>query len=56
METLNKLGTMVYPLIANNVKYKPNKNYNDYSKLNRKQPTQFNSNMDATLNKMRRNI
>ena len=56
MEALNKLGTMVYPLIANNVKYKPNKNYNDYSKLNRKQPTQFNSNMDATLNKMRRNI
>lgn len=56
LETLNKLGTMVYPLIANNVKYKPNKNYNDYSKPNKKQTTQFNSSMDATLNKMRRNI
>ena len=56
LEALNKLGTMVYPLIANNVKYKPNKNYNDYSKPNKKQTTQFNSSMDATLNKMRRNI
>ena len=56
LEALNKLGTMVYPLIANNVKYKPNKNYNDYSKPNKKQTIQFNSSMDATLNKMRRNI
>ena len=56
LEALNKLGTMVYPLIANNVKYNPNKNYNDYSKPNKKQTTQFNSSMDATLNKMRKNI
>ena len=56
LEALNKLGTMVYPLIANNVKYNPNKNYNDYNKPNKKQTTQFNSSMDATLNKMRKNI
>ena len=56
LEALNKLGTMVYPLIANNVKYNPNKNYNDYNKPNKKQNTQFNSSMDATLNKMRKNI
>ena len=53
LEALNKLGKMVYPLIANNIKYKPNRNYNDY---NKKQTTQFNSSMDATLNKMRKNI
>ena len=47
---------MVYPLIASDIKYKPNRNYNDYSKINKKQSTQFNSSMDATLNKMRKNI
>ncbi len=56
MEALNRLGTMVYPLIANNIKYGPNKNYNDYNKFGKKRPTQFNSSMDETLNKMRKNI
>ena len=56
LEALNKLGTMVYPLIANNTKYRPNQNYNDYNKQNKKQTTQFNSSMDETLNKMRKNI
>lgn len=56
LEALNKLGTMVYPLIANNTNYRPNQNYNDYNKQNKKQTTQFNSSMDETLNKMRKNI
>ena len=56
LEALNSLGKMVYPLIASDIKYKQNKNYNDYSKNNKRQSTQFNSSMDATLNKMRKNI
>ena len=56
LESLNSLAKMVYPLIANDIKYKPNKNYNDYSKNNKNQSTQFNSSMNDTLNKMRKNI
>ena len=54
LEALNKLGDMVYPLIAGKTKnkYENEKNYNDYAK----KTTAFNSNMDATLNKMRRNF
>ena len=54
LTALNKLGDMVYPLIANS---SAPKNYNDYSKANKKQSsTQFNNNMNETLNKMRRNF
>lgn len=52
LEALNKLSNMVYPLIAEKNKYQPKQNYNDYSK----KATPFNSNMDATLNKMRKNF
>ncbi len=51
IEALEKLGHMVYPLIAGKPGYEANKNYNDYNKKN----TTFNSSMDATLNKMRKN-
>ena len=49
---------MVYPLIAGGkTKNKPTKNYNDYSKKNTKTTNySFNSNMNATLNKMRNNF
>lgn len=54
---LQRLGDMVYPLIANEKnKTKPTKNYNDYSKKNTKTNYSFNSNMNATLNKMRNNF
>ena len=58
LEALQKLGDMVYPLIANGkTKNKPTKNYNDYSKKNTKTTNySFNSNMNATLNKMRNNF
>lgn len=52
LDALNKLGDMVYPLIAGKIKYEPKKNYNDY---NRKNST-FNNNMNETLNKMRNNF
>lgn len=52
LDALNKLSNMVYPLIAEKNKYQPKQNYNDYSK----KATPFNSNMDATLNKMRKNF
>ena len=55
MDALQKLGDMVYPLIASGKsKVKPNKNYNDYNKKNTNYS--FNSNMNATLNKMRNNF
>ena len=58
LEALEKLSNMVYPLIAGNAKYTQNKNYNDYSKKNTKinTNTAFNSNMNATLNRMRNNF
>lgn len=58
LDALQKLGDMVYPLIANEKnKTKPTKNYNDYSKKNVKNTNySFNSNMNATLNKMRNNF
>ena len=58
LEALERLGNMVYPLIANNPnKYQPGKkNFNDYSKNNKNVNTAFNSNMNATLNKMRNNF
>lgn len=57
LEALQRLGDMVYPLIANEKnKTKPTKNYNDYSKKNTKTNYSFNSNMNATLNKMRNNF
>ena len=52
LEALNKLGDMVYPLIAGGSKKGQDKNYNDY---NRKNQT-FNSSMNETLNKMRNNF
>ena len=45
---------MVYPLIAGKVKYPQAQNYNDYNRKNTN--TTFNSNMNATLNKMRNNF
>ena len=58
LEALEKLGNMVYPLIAGNTKYTQNKNYNDYSKKNTKinTNTTFNSSMNNTLNRMRNNF
>lgn len=58
LDALQRLGDMVYPLIANEKnKTKPTKNYNDYSKKNVKNKNySFNSNMNATLNKMRNNF
>ena len=57
LDALQRLGDMVYPLIANEKnKTKPTKNYNDYSKKNTKINYSFNSNMNATLNKMRNNF
>ena len=57
LDALQRLGDMVYPLIANEKnKTKPTKNYNDYSKKNAKTNYSFNSNMNATLNKMRNNF
>ena len=52
LDALEKLSNMVYPLIASNTKNTQPKNYNDYSRKN----TKFNSNMNATLNKMRNNF
>ena len=54
LDALDKLSNMVYPLIAGNTKYPQTKNYNDYSRKNTN--TTFNSNMNATLNKMRNNF
>ena len=55
LEALEKLCNMVYPLIANGKdKYQANKKYNNYEKKNAN-PT-FNSNMNATLNRMRNNF
>ena len=54
LDALEKLSNMVYPLIAGNTKYPQNKNYNDYNRKNTN--TTFNSNMNATLNKMRNNF
>lgn len=54
LDALDKLSNMVYPLIASNTKYPQNKNYNDYSKKNTN--TAFNSSMNDTLNKMRKNF
>lgn len=51
---LEKLGNMVYPLIANN--NAAPRNYNDYSKKQKPTNTQFNSNMNDTLNRMRKNF
>ena len=58
LDALQRLGDMVYPLIENEKnKTKPTKNYNDYSKKNVKNTNySFNSNMNATLNKMRNNF
>lgn len=58
LDALQRLGDMVYPLIANEKnKTKSTKNYNDYSKKNVKNTNySFNSNMNATLNKMRNNF
>lgn len=58
LDALQRLGDMVYPLIAGGkTKNKPTKNYNDYSKKNTKTTNySFNSNMNATLNKMRNNF
>ena len=57
LDALQRLGDMVYPLIANEKnKKKPTKNYNDYGKKNTKTNYSFNSNMNATLNKMRNNF
>ena len=57
LDALQRLGDMVYPLIANEKnKTKPTKNYNDYSKKNTKTNYSFNSNMNAILNKMRNNF
>lgn len=58
LDALQRLGDMVYPLIANEKnKTKPTKNYNDYNKKNVKNTNySFNSNMNATLNKMRNNF
>ena len=55
MEALEKLCNMVYPLIANGKdKYQANKKYNNYEKKNAN--STFNSNMNATLNRMRNNF
>ena len=57
LDALQRLGDMVYPLIANEKnKTKQTKNYNDYGKKNTKTNYSFNSNMNATLNKMRNNF
>ena len=57
LDALQRLGDMVYPLIANEKnKTKPTKNYNDYNKKNTKTNYSFNSNMNAALNKMRNNF
>lgn len=57
LDALQRLGDMVYTLIANEKnKTKPTKNYNDYGKKNTKTNYSFNSNMNATLNKMRNNF
>lgn len=52
LEALNKLGDMVYPLIAGGQRKVQDKNYNDYNKKNQT----FNSSMNETLNKMRNNF
>ena len=54
LDALDKLSNMVYPLIAGKVKYPQAQNYNDYNRKNTN--TTFNSNMNATLNKMRNNF
>lgn len=54
LDALDKLSNMVYPLIAGNIKYSQNKNYNNYNRKNYN--TTFNNNMNATLNKMRNNF
>ena len=55
LEALEKLCNMVYPLIANGKdKYQANKKYNNYEKKNAN--STFNSNMNATLNRMRNNF
>ena len=51
MSKLNKLSDMVYPTI--NAK-KNKKNYNDYSKRNKKFEDSFSKNISSTLDKMRR--
>ena len=51
MSKLNKLSDMVYPTI--NAK-KNKKNYNDYSKKNKKFEDSFSKNISSTLDKMRR--
>lgn len=53
LESLQKLGNMVYPLISSNRQQNPPKNYNNYEKRNT--TSQFGRNIDDTLNKMRRN-
>ena len=51
LESLVKLGNMVYPLISNN--HSSPKNYNNYAKDNKN--TKFGSSIDDTLNRMRNN-
>ena len=55
LESIEKLGNMVYPLINSKLNKKQNttvqRNYNDYSSRNNKQ---FGGNIEDTLSKMRR--
>ena len=50
MDSLTKLGNMVYPLISAKQGYGTNQSYNDYARKN----GQFSMNMNDTLNKMRK--
>ncbi len=56
LESLARLGDMVYPLISGKKQYGSRPNYNNYNDYNRKNnASQFNSSIDSTLDKMRRN-
>lgn len=53
LDSLARLGDMVYPLISGNQQYGGRPNYNNYNRKNN--AGQFNSSIDSTLDKMRRN-
>ena len=56
LDSLARLGDMVYPLISGKKQYGSRPNYNNYNDYNRKNnASQFNSSIDSTLDKMRRN-
>lgn len=56
LDALEELGNMVYPLISAKSQYGSKTNYNNYNNYGRRNnASQFNSSIDSTLDKMRRN-